>query len=132
MSRRSARFLRVNERSAGYQRERGRLDGLIEGDLTDASLKFQSMRAIERIGRDARDTSLGLANDDCLIDHSGLALDGAGPTAEPSSQVRNLAADESPVPAMCLIQYATCAEVSRALKLFENPELICNAVIRLC
>ena len=77
---------------------------LIEGDLRGAGLEFEAARPIERIRDNRASAALGLTEEDGLIDERGLTVDGADILGDPAAEIGHLAADQSPVHPVRLIQ----------------------------
>ena len=89
-------------------------------DRTDprhAALELDAPRAIEGIRDDARRALLGLAEDERFVDLDELAARRPTVDLEPAAQIRYLAADHAPVPAIGLVVVIACAPMSFGLKL---------------
>src|SRR6185436_19684357 len=94
----------VEEEHAVSQRICLRSNHLIESDLRGTGLKFEAARAVERIRQDRAAVSFGLTIENRLIDERGFTVNGADVFRDASAEIRHLAAGQSPIQTVRLIQ----------------------------
>ena len=94
----------VEEEDAVSQRVCLRASHLIERDLRGAGLEFEASRAVERIGDNRAAASFRLSVENRLVDERGLTINGADVFSDTSAEIRHLAASQSPIQTVRLIQ----------------------------
>src|SRR6185503_5412084 len=98
-------FVRVlSDERARPEGKRLPVHDLIERDLTDTPLEFDALRAVERIGDDARRAPIGLTEEDRFVDHCRLARNRGQAALNPAAQIWDLPRNHAPVPALRLVE----------------------------